>query len=226
MNKQQTLAQIFENPLIAILRKIQLEELSQVIETLIEGRIYCIEITATTPEFVPFLKKVAKLRDSHAIGKKIILGAGTVLDEETTRIAILSGAQFIFSPTYSPRVIESTLRYGAISIPGCLTPTEILQAQEHGSDIIKLFPAHTVGPKYIQSIMDSIGEVPIFATGGIHLENLSEYYHAGAQGFGLGNSLISPIHSSEKLDRRLTSLKTKAQNFVSQMQELKNKLKK
>src|SRR5699024_9502002 len=122
-----------------------------------------LEITAETPEFLQLIKKVRQTFDED----NITVGAGTILDSETARLAILHGAQFIFSPTINIETIKMTKRYGVVSIPGAMTPTETLNAYENGADIIKVFPANNLGVSYIKNISGPLPHIPLMPTGGI-----------------------------------------------------------
>lgn len=125
-----------------------------------------------TPGALAALEKVAReLKD-------ILVGAGTVLDGETARQAISAGARFIVSPSMSIEVINTTKQYGAVSIAGGLTPTELVTAFQHGTDLVKVFPAHVLGPKYIKSLKDPLPRIPLIVTGGINEENIGDYIRA------------------------------------------------
>jgi 2-dehydro-3-deoxyphosphogluconate aldolase/(4S)-4-hydroxy-2-oxoglutarate aldolase len=141
----------------------------------------------------------------------MMVGAGTVLDPETARLALNAGARFIISPTLNVKTIKMTKRYGAISIPGGFTPTEILTAYEHGADIVKVFPA-SQGATFFKDIKGPLPFIPLMPTGGVKLDNIREFQQAGAAAYGLGSSLVDTSQPvSEEYLRQLTR---KAQQFV------------
>jgi len=119
------------------------------------------------------------------------MGAGTVLDPETARAAILSGAQFIVTPALNPKTIELCRRYGKPIIPGALTPTEILTAWEAGADMVKVFPADSMGPGYIKAILAPLPQIRLVPTGGVSAENAAQFLKAGATALGVGGNLVN-----------------------------------
>ena len=167
-----------------------------------------LEITVETPRVNNLIEKLVT-----TFGNQLIVGAGTVLDPETARSAIQAGAKFIFSPTVNIETIKMTKRYGVISIPGALTPTEILTAYENGADIVKVFPANVFGPGYLKSVNAPLPQIPLMPTGGIELSNIKEYLNAGAVAVGIGNSLVN----TQKLSNPnfFEELEGKAKAFVA-----------
>lgn len=170
----------------AIIRGATPTNILPIANALKEGGISIIEITMETPGALKALETLSLADDAE-----IVAGAGTVLDSETARAAIMSGAKFIFSPTVSPNTIQTTKRYGAISIPGAYTPTEILTAYEYGADLIKVFPASTLGTNYFKQIAGPLPHIPLMATGGIDDTNLLDYLKSGAVAVGIGSSLVN-----------------------------------
>lgn len=183
MNILQT---IKEKKIVAVIRNVKDEDIVPIADALLAGGVKIIEITAESPDFISSIKRV-----KSRIGDKIIVGAGTVLDSETANLAIMAGAQFIFSPTVNLETIKITKRYGVVSIPGALTPTEILKAYEHGADIIKVFPANILGPKYLKDIHGPLPHIPLMPTGGIDLTNVQDYIQNGAIAVGIGSTLVN-----------------------------------
>ncbi|OLS40772.1 bifunctional 4-hydroxy-2-oxoglutarate aldolase/2-dehydro-3-deoxy-phosphogluconate aldolase [Bacillus sp. MRMR6] len=181
-----TLATILEHKIVAIMRGVNRKDTLQIVNALQNGGIHVIEITLNTPNALSIIEEV-----SNEFGGKVLVGAGTVLDPESARAAILAGAKFILSPTVNKETIKMAKRYGVVSIPGAFTPTEILTAYEYGGDIVKVFPA-TLGEKYIADIRGPLSQIPLLPTGGINLGNIRDYLKAGAVGVGLGNSLVNP----------------------------------
>ncbi len=169
----------------AVIRGATKENIIPIASALKEGGVKVLEITVETPGACQAIEKVATEFSD------VLVGAGTVLDPETARIALMSGSKFIFSPTLNRETIEMTKRYGAVSIPGALTPTEILNAYSYGADFIKVFPANVFGPSYIKDIHGPLPQIPIIVTGGIGLGNVKDFIKAGAIGVGVGSSLVS-----------------------------------
>ncbi|GKU83769.1 bifunctional 4-hydroxy-2-oxoglutarate aldolase/2-dehydro-3-deoxy-phosphogluconate aldolase [Niallia sp. NCCP-28] len=170
----------------AIIRGATSSNILPIAHALKEGGISIIEITMETPGALKALEKLALSDDIE-----LVAGAGTVLDSETARAAIMSGAKFIFSPTINSNTIQTTKRYGAISIPGAYTPTEILTAYEYGADLIKVFPASSLGAGYFKQLAGPLPHIPLMATGGVDDTNLLEYLNSGAIAVGIGSSLVN-----------------------------------
>ncbi|MGY4688710.1 bifunctional 4-hydroxy-2-oxoglutarate aldolase/2-dehydro-3-deoxy-phosphogluconate aldolase [Salibacterium sp. K-3] len=203
---------IKENGVVAIIRGADPDNIEDMAEALLEGGVRTLEITMETPNV---LAAIEKLRKSY--GNELITGAGTVLDPETARSAIMAGAQFIFSPTVNPATIQMSKRYGVISIPGAMTPTEILTAYESGADVIKVFPANQFGPSYLKDIKGPLPHIPLMPTGGITTENLKDYMDQGAVAVGVGSALVNtkkPWNNEEK-----AALTKRAQAFTDAFQQ-------
>jgi 2-dehydro-3-deoxyphosphogluconate aldolase/(4S)-4-hydroxy-2-oxoglutarate aldolase len=128
---------------------------------------------------------------SEHLGDEVIMGAGTVLDPETARAAMLAGAQFIVTPTLNPATIELCKRYGIPVVSGALTPTEILNTWQAGADIVKVFPASLGGPAYIKSVLAPLPQVRLAPTGGVNAENAADFIRAGAVALGVGGNLVN-----------------------------------
>lgn len=181
-----TLNTIKETKIIAIIRNAKPDDILPIVKSLYKSGIRAIEITMNSPKALESIELVAtEMKD------KVVVGAGTVLDSESARLAILSGATFILSPTLNKETIQMTKKYGAVSIPGALSPTEILDAYEYGGDIIKVFPTTSMGPEYIKDLQGPLPQSPLLPTGGIDLNNIEQFMKAGAVGVGLGSSLVN-----------------------------------
>lgn len=187
------LEKIIENGIVAIIRTESSEELINIVKALREGGIIGIELTMTTPGALNILPEIVKI-----MGKDIIIGAGTVLDTETARLAILAGAEFIVSPVLKPEIIKLCHRYDKIAIPGAYTPTEILTAWEEGADVVKVFPASTLGPQFFKDIKGPLPQIRLSPTGGVNLENVGEFIKAGVCFVGVGGNLIDKKVVAEK----------------------------
>ena len=183
--QQEILQRLLQGRIIAIVRLDSGEKLVNVAEALKSGGVDAIEFTIPTPNSLEMIKQAADY-----FGGDVLMGAGTVLDPETARMAILSGAEFIVTPTLKPETIELCHRYGKPVIPGALTPTEILTAWEMGADLVKVFPASLGGPGYIKSVLAPLPQVRIAAVGGVSSKNASEYISAGATALGVGGKLV------------------------------------
>ena len=198
---------ILANQVIAIIRGADPDEVLNIVQALKRGGIRCLEITINSPNALSVIEKLCDHFEDQ-----LLIGAGTVLDSETARSAILAGARFIISPTCNRKVIRTTRRYGCVSIPGAFTPTEILQAYEYGGDIVKVFPA-ILGPAYLKEIRGPLGQIPLMPTGGVSLENIKEFKEAGAVAFGIGSALVSSRQPVD--DQYLEQLVSVAKAFVS-----------
>lgn len=186
MDKHEQLRQVLDTGMVAIIRSSSSEQLVRVAEALYEAGMTVIEVTFTVPGVLEILAEV-----KHRLGDKILLGAGTVLDTETARAALLAGAEFLVSPTTNVELIKLCNRYGKLAMPGALTPTEILTAWEAGADIIKVFPANAVGgPAYLKAIHGPLPQIRLMPTGGVDLETMEDFMKAGACAVGLGSSLL------------------------------------
>lgn len=201
------LDKIKENGIVAVIRGAEPESIVPIARALKAGGVKTLEITVETPRVLELIQRV-----SSEMGDEVIVGAGTVLDPETARSAIMAGAKFIFSPTVNIETIKITKRYGVISIPGALTPTEIVTAYENGADIIKVFPANVFGPSYLKDIHGPIPQIPLMPTGGLDVHNVGEYIKAGAVAAGIGSSLVNTKKSMN--DQYFIDLEQKATLFV------------
>jgi 2-dehydro-3-deoxyphosphogluconate aldolase / (4S)-4-hydroxy-2-oxoglutarate aldolase len=204
------LDQLKENVIVAVIRKASPENIVEIAEALYKGGVKSLEITAETPKAATLIEMV-----SDRFKNDLLIGAGTVLDPETARACIMAGAEFIVSPTVNPETISMTKRYGIISIPGALTPTEILTAYESGADMVKVFPANVFGPGYVKNIHGPFPYIPLMVTGGINIENMGEYIAGGASAIGLGSNLVNPEKLKNEDDYR--ALTENASNYMSRI---------
>jgi 2-dehydro-3-deoxyphosphogluconate aldolase/(4S)-4-hydroxy-2-oxoglutarate aldolase len=156
-------------------------------DALLAGGVQAIEVTLTTPGAMVVITKAVE----RYTGRQMLFGAGSVLDAESARAAILAGAQFIVCPTLSIRTIKMCKRYSVPVFPGAYTPTEVLTAWEAGADLIKVFPADIGGPTYIKAIKAPLPHVRLVPVGGVTIENTADFIRAGADAVGVGGSLVS-----------------------------------
>jgi 2-dehydro-3-deoxyphosphogluconate aldolase/(4S)-4-hydroxy-2-oxoglutarate aldolase len=197
---------IFKHKIVAIIRGADPTDALKIIETLGEGGILLAEVTMNSAAALKVIEQASKKFEN-----KIIIGAGTVLEGATAKDAISAGAKFIISPSFSQDVIDTTIKYGAISIPGAFTPTEIVSAYAAGGQIIKIFPA-SVGVQYIKDLRGPLPHIPLMPTGGVNLENIAAYLKAGAVAVGIGSALVD---TKEKMSTAyLEALKIKAGKYV------------
>ncbi|HOV22832.1 MAG TPA: bifunctional 4-hydroxy-2-oxoglutarate aldolase/2-dehydro-3-deoxy-phosphogluconate aldolase [Candidatus Marinimicrobia bacterium] len=186
MDRQTITAKLIESGLVAVIRLDSGEKLPGIISALRQGGINALEITMTTPGALEIIKNFAA-----QTGKDFLIGAGSVLDAETARLAILNGAQFIVGPIFNPEVVRMCHRYDKPAIPGAFTPTEILTAWEQGADLVKVFPTTALGPSYIKDILGPLPQVKLLPTGGVTLENAAEFIRSGACCLGVGTALLN-----------------------------------
>ena len=211
MDKAEKLNLIRETGVIAIIRAQSSGQLLDAADAIRAGGVRVIEVTMTTPGALDVVRE-ATLK----YGGEVLFGAGTVLDPETARAAILAGAGFVVAPTLSLPVVALCNRYGIPVIPGCYTPTEMLTAWEAGADMIKLFPADVGGPSLVKAILAPLPQLQIIPVGGVNLDTAAEFIRQGAAALGVGSSLIN----QKLLDAGdLSELTRRAAAFVAQVRE-------
>ena len=184
MSNLEVLAKVKGEGICAIIRKLTPEQAIQTTAALIEGGVSVIEVAFNTAGAAQIITEL-----KQTFGEKITIGAGTVLDSETARIAILAGANFILSPILNLDVLKICQKYNVLAIPGVYTPTEILSAWESGARMVKIFPAVTLGPTFIRQIKGPLEQLDIMAVGGINAENTAEFLQAGASCIGIGSEI-------------------------------------
>ena len=190
MQKEQIIQGIKDGGLVAVVRAENSEQAIRITEACIEGGVAAIELTFT----VPFAHEVIETLAKRYTHDEIILGAGTVLDPETARVAMLSGAQFIVSPSFSEELVRFCNRYRCPVMPGVMTVTEAIRAMEAGADILKVFPGELSGPRFIKAIRGPLPYAQIMPTGGVNVDNAAEWIKAGAVALGAGSALTKGTH--------------------------------
>lgn len=202
---------IRKTKLVAIIRSQTLVGLEETVRSLYQGGIRAIEITLNTPGA---LSGIEHMKEQFP---ELLIGAGTVLDSESARLAILSGSSFLLTPTLKKETIETANRYHVPIIPGVLTPTEVLTAYEFGAKMVKIFPIRHLGPKYLSDLRGPLPFVETMAVGGISLENAADYLTAGASALGIGSSLVD-----EKLVKQgdFAEIERRAARFVEIAQKV------
>ena len=201
MSKSRNLERVLRGGVVAILRAASGEMLLEAASALAAGGVEAVEVTFTVPRAQHVLEQVA-----DRLGDKILLGAGTVLDPETARTAILAGAEFIVGPNVNRRVIRLCRRYDKLVFPGAFTPTEVVAAWEAGADIVKIFPSDFVGPGYLKALSGPLPQVRLMPTGGVNLQTAADFLRAGACALGIGGSLVEPKALSARDFARIESL--------------------
>jgi 2-dehydro-3-deoxyphosphogluconate aldolase / (4S)-4-hydroxy-2-oxoglutarate aldolase len=171
---------------IAVVRLDDAAQLGPVVDALAAGDVRVIELTMTTPGALELLTRLSATRS-----ERLILGAGSVLDAETARLAILAGARFIVAPAFSAPVVAMCHRYDVVAMPGAYTPTEILTATAAGADLVKLFPASALGPGYLKEVRGPLPHARLVPTGGVTVDNAGAFIEAGAVAVGVGGALVA-----------------------------------
>jgi 2-dehydro-3-deoxyphosphogluconate aldolase/(4S)-4-hydroxy-2-oxoglutarate aldolase len=185
MKRHEQIQRIRSTAIFAVIRADSSKQLIDVARALREGGCDLIEVTMTTPNALAVIEKtVAEL------GDKVLVGAGSVLDGETARAAMLSGAEYVVSPITNYGMIEMAHRYDKVAIPGAYTPTEALNAHTAGVDFVKIFPADVGGADYIKAIKAPLPQIPLVPTGGVDLDTIEAFFKAGADAVGVGSALV------------------------------------
>jgi len=214
MLKLKVLGRVIESGLVAIVRTNSSDQAARIAEACARGGAAAIEITFTVPGATAVIEALAK---QYAAGE-ILIGAGTVLDPETARMAILAGAQYIVSPSVSPETARLCNRYQIPYMPGACTVREIVDAMECGADIVKLFPGETLGPAFVKAVRGPLPQASLMPTGGVSIDNVAEWIKAGAVAVGVGGSLTSGAQSGN-----LQQVTDTAKQFIERIQQARKK---
>lgn len=183
--KLQTLTRMTECGLVAVVRAENSEQAVKIADACAAGGVAAIEITFTVPGAAKVIEDLAKVYQSG----EIIIGAGTVLDPETARVAILSGAQYVVSPSLNLDTVKLCNRYQIPIMPGAATIKEIVEGMEAGADIIKVFPGEAFGPSFVKAVKGPLPQAPLMPTGGVGLDNVADWIKAGCVAVGVGSNL-------------------------------------
>lgn len=214
---KEVLAKILDEGIVPVIRVASAPEAFEVSRAIKDGGVSVIEVAMTTPGAMDAIKEA-----SQKFGKEVLLGAGTVLDPETARAALLNGAKFLVSPSLNLDVIKMANRYSAVVIPGALTPTEILTAWEAGADLVKVFPiAQVGGPAYLKAIQAPLPHIPLVPTGGVNLQNAGEFIKSGAAAIAVGGELVDKKAAAEK---RYSVISENAQKFLAEIKKARGKI--
>ena len=187
MSKEDQLRRVLECGIVAVVRAPDGARLVEACRALADGGVTVVEITLTVPDALEVVRQVRR-----ALGDRVLLGAGTVLDPETARAVLLAGAEFVVAPTVNLDVIRLCRRYDKPVMPGAFTPTEILAAWEAGADVVKVFPAEVLGPAFFKALRGPLPQVRLMPTGGVDLTTAADFLKAGACCLGVGSQLVEP----------------------------------
>jgi 2-dehydro-3-deoxyphosphogluconate aldolase/(4S)-4-hydroxy-2-oxoglutarate aldolase len=216
MQKLKVLGKIVESGLVAIVRTNSSEQAARIADACARGGAAAIEITFTVPGAPAVIEDLAK---KYKAGD-ILIGAGTVLDPETARLAILAGAQYIVSPSLNPETARLCNRYQVPYMPGAGTIREIVEAMECGADIVKLFPGETLEPAFVKAAKGPLPQAALMPTGGVSLENVGEWIKAGAVAVGVGGSVTAGAQTGDF--QAITDI---AKQFIERIQQARGKSK-
>ena len=214
MSRGTTLDRIVNGGIVAVVRSESSASLVKVVQALAEGGVTAAEITFTVPDAVDVIRQVRS-----AIGEAIVLGAGTVLDPETARAALLAGAEYVVSPIVNLEVIRLCRRYNKVVMPGAFTPTEVMSAWEAGADVVKIFPADVGGPAYLRALRGPLPQVRLMPTGGVDLNTAEAFLRAGACCLGVGGALVEPKAVSGGDFARIRELASQYAAIVARFRE-------
>ena len=194
MKKLSILSKVTECGVVAVVRADSKEEAVKISEACVSGGIQGIEVTFTVQGADEVIKELASMYKDHS---NVVIGAGTVLDATTARIAILAGAEFVVSPAFDEETAKLCNLYQVPYMPGCMTITEIKRALEAGVDIVKLFPGNAFGPDFVKSVKAPLPQVNIMPTGGVDLDNVEQWIKNGCVAVGVGGNLVAPAKTGE-----------------------------
>lgn len=182
----EALRAILRAKVVPIIRTASRDWAVRVAEVLADAGLAVIEVTFTVPDAAQVIQSLR----SRFPG--VLVGAGTVTGGAIAEQAVDAGAQFLLSPALSPGMVEVARRHGVLAVPGAFTPTEVLQALDHGAELIKIFPAETGGPRHIRAMLAPLPQARLLPTGGVTPENIAEWLQAGAAAVGIGSALVGP----------------------------------
>ncbi|WP_277542320.1 bifunctional 4-hydroxy-2-oxoglutarate aldolase/2-dehydro-3-deoxy-phosphogluconate aldolase [Haloarcula laminariae] len=213
--KQHVMERIVDSGVVAVMRDIPEDDVVEVARAIHEGGVSALELTADAKRCSELIADVDRaLADTDAV-----VGAGTVRDAATARNVIEAGAEFVLAPNVSEEVIEVCNRERVVAIPGVMTPTEADRAMAAGADVLKMFPASTVGPDHVGALQGPLGDVPIMPTGGVSTDNVAGYFDAGAMAVGAGSALVD-YEAIENGD--MDGVRESAAAFVRAVEDARN----
>ena len=210
MNKQQVLEKIKALGLLAVIRGPSADLTVQMVDALVAGGVFGIEITYSTPDAEQVVKTLAE-----KYGDQIVLGMGTLTQPEQSLSARDAGAAFLVSPICEPHLVRAMAASGLVTMAGALTPTEVFQAYQLGSDVVKIFPGSLAGPGYIKALKGPFPYIPMMPTGGVNAANAADWFAAGVVAVGAGSELCPPQLAKEG---KFEQISQKAAAFVQVIQ--------
>jgi 2-dehydro-3-deoxyphosphogluconate aldolase / (4S)-4-hydroxy-2-oxoglutarate aldolase len=205
-SRTEALQVIEASGIVAVIRLRDPELLQGVVDALMAGGVRALEVTMTVPRAIDLIAQLAP-----KLPGEFLLGAGTVLDAQTARDVIDAGARFVVSPVFKLEVIDACRQRDIPVAPGCFTPTEIPTAWEAGADVVKVFPATTLGPGYFKDVLAPLPHVRLMPTGGVTKENAGDWIKAGALAIGVGTAMVDAKAVAE---RRFDVVTANARHFV------------
>jgi len=191
--KLKVVSRIMASGLVAVVRADSSEQASRIAEACANGGVAAVEVTFTVPGTAGVISDLAKQYKND----EILIGAGTVLDPETARIAILSGAQFVVSPALNPDTARLCNRYQIPYMPGAGTTREVIEAMECGADIVKVFPGEILGPAFVKAVRGPLPQASLMPTGGVDIANVTDWIKAGCVAVGVGGNLTSSAKTGD-----------------------------
>jgi 2-dehydro-3-deoxyphosphogluconate aldolase/(4S)-4-hydroxy-2-oxoglutarate aldolase len=206
-SRAETVAALETCGVVAVIRLKDAGALRAVVDALATGGVRALEVTMTVPGAIELIRDIAP-----SLPPEVVLGAGTILDAETAQAAIEAGARFVVSPVFREEVLRVCHRLEVAAMPGCFTPTEILEAWEAGADIVKVFPATALGPGYLRDLRGPFPQLRLMPTGGVSLANAGEWIRAGAVAIGVGTALVD---AEAVAARRFDEITERARQFVA-----------
>jgi len=216
LDKETVVSRISDCGIVAVVRADSGEKARKIADACLEGGVAAIELAFTVPGAHRVIEELAKTY----INGEIILGAGTVLDAETARIAILSGAQYVVSPYFDAETVRLCNRYRIASMPGACTLAEVIKVLESGADIVKVFPGELYGPKIIKAIKGPLPQAKMMPTGGVSIENVESWINAGAVAVGVGGALTAGANNGD-----FQSITRLGKEFITKIKEARMTMK-
>jgi 2-dehydro-3-deoxyphosphogluconate aldolase/(4S)-4-hydroxy-2-oxoglutarate aldolase len=208
MQKLKVLETIIQSGLVAVIRAENSGQVSRIAEACAAAGVAAVEVTFTVPGAAKVIEDLAK-----EYASKIVIGAGTVLDAETARVAILSGARFVVAPSLNREAAALCNRYAIPYMPGAGSTGEIIQAMEHGADIVKVFPGEVLGPAFVKAVRGPLPHASLMPTGGVTIANVGEWIKAGCVAVGVGSNLTAGAKTGD-----FKSITDLAKQFIAEIE--------
>jgi 2-dehydro-3-deoxyphosphogluconate aldolase/(4S)-4-hydroxy-2-oxoglutarate aldolase len=215
MQRADVVARIERERIVAVIRLAEADKLRAVVDALAAGGVRVFEVTMTVPRAIDVIGQLAR-----ELKEDVLIGAGTVLDKGTACDAIRAGAKFVVGPVFRRDVIEACHGRGVAAMPGCFTPTEIVDAWDAGADIVKVFPSTSLGPAFIKDVRAPLPQVKLMPTGGVSIDNAADWLRAGAVAVGVGSALIdaAAVQAGD-----FAALTQRAERLVANLQAIRLK---